>query len=1089
MASSVFLPPDQVRLVTICAHVDHGKTTLADNLIEANGIISERLAGTIRYLDSLEEEQRRGITMRASAIGLRHAYRSHQKKEQQGRQVPPTTDVVVHLLDSPGHMDFSTEVSSSLQCCDGCLLVVDAVEGMCARTHQVVREAYHHQLVPVLVINKVDRLCTNLCLSPTEAYLRLRSLIESINATCSAMLTSSSAEAGAEEPEENELQRWTFEPAKGNVIFASALYGWGFSIPSLSRSLFRQKIIPIKPILLKQYLFGDFKYKEENGKVLKWKNDSSEEPMFAEFGLKSLWTLYEGIATASAACGAGSNLFADGRIPNSHATNKNSQQAKITAKTPGMDQVLETLQSGSTANHAPPTTLDDLHTTLTRTGASTEDAVLRSLLRRYRPLSEVILDTVYEICPSPREASSKVRPRALAFTPPHPESFLSIQVAAQQCDISPTAPTVAHICKFMVTDKSNIRDPQLAEDRESSDSVLLGLARVLCGRLKTGDEYFVFGPKHQPDHVAPKRAVRLYLVMGSTFVLVNEVPAGHLCAIQNLEDVQLKTATLCNLPHGRPLQGFDRGIRPLVKVNVETVDPTETPLLERGLVKLSLADAAVEVTATSKGERLLACLGELHLEQSILDLKRVYCGKESMELRISDPIVEFGETTEWFEQETTDFMTFWDNSITAPPLRQTTIPPYNEEEGLEYAHRSRSRTIISGRVAAISLRTVPLKDSIYQALKHDNKLGSGQEEEILQLGTALGMTEGTPTDITAALAASICSIDDGGSALMESATLRQGLSVCGVESPNGEIYVPKREITVEKDDDKEVHDSVNGNGMSETQIAMDRYRGIKETIRQKGFSSTTDNSSTKTWSHAADQGALAIWRNQMRGSLVAGFRMALRAGPICEEPLRGVLVVLEGVEIAVHKDTTESAADDDYKCAKALSGGMVVSAIRSGIRCSLLTRPSRLMESHLKLTLHSSLAGIGSLYSVLSKRRGKVLEDSMVEGTDLLMITATIPHAESFGLAPEVIRQSSGEVTAPELIFSHWEQLDQDPFWIPTSLEEREDFGEISQNGDVSTGMDNTALKYIRQVRERKGLWVDSSRTVVAAEKQRTMKR
>lgn len=118
-----------------------------------------------------------------------------------------------------------------------------------------------------------------------------------------------------------------------------------------------------------------------------------------------------------------------------------------------------------------------------------------------------------------------------------------------------------------------------------------------------------------------------------------------------------------------------------------------------------------------------------------------------------------------------------------------------------------------------------------------------------------------------------------------------------------------------------------------------------------------------------------------------------------------------------------------------------------------------------------------------------MLEDSMVDGTDLFLISANLPHAESFGLAPELFRLSSGEVTAPELIFSHWGVLEQDPFWIPTSLEEREDFGEIQSSGDVSTGIDNTALNYIRKVRERKGLLVDSSKTVVAAEKQRTIKR
>jgi ribosome assembly protein 1 len=121
-----------------------------------------------------------------------------------------------------------------------------------------------------------------------------------------------------------------------------------------------------------------------------------------------------------------------------------------------------------------------------------------------------------------------------------------------------------------------------------------------------------------------------------------------------------------------------------------------------------------------------------------------------------------------------------------------------------------------------------------------------------------------------------------------------------------------------------------------------------------------------------------------------------------------------------------------YRASRPIAGGMVVSSLRSGIRCGMVSRPARLMEGHLRLTLHSSLSGLGALYQVLSKRRGKVIEDSMVDGTDLLMITALLPQAEAFGLTPELFEKTSGEVTAPEMLFSHWERLDVDPFWIPT---------------------------------------------------------
>ena len=97
------------------------------------------------------------------------------------------------------------------------------------------------------------------------------------------------------------------------------------------------------------------------------------------------------------------------------------------------------------------------------------------------------------------------------------------------------------------------------------------------------------------------------------------------------------------------------------------------------------------------------------------------------------------------------------------------------------------------------------------------------------------------------------------------------------------------------------------------------------------------------------------------------------------------------------------------------------------------TKPAWLVEGQLKLTLHSSLAGLGSLYAVLSKRRGRVLSYTMLDGTDLIRITAALHQAESFCLSPELPKKSSSEVTAPELVFSHWQVLDVDPFWIPTS--------------------------------------------------------
>ena len=189
--------------IGIIAHIDHGKTTMSDSLLAAAGLLSPTVAGEARSLDYWEEEQKRGITIKAANISLLH------EKEN----VP----YVINLIDTPGHVDFSGRVTRSLRAIDGAIVVVDAVEEVMVQTETVTRQAVEERVRPVLYINKVDRLIKELKLTPSQIQEKISRIIRDFNGLIDLYA----------EPEFKE--KWKVSFQDNTVALGSAKDRWGFN--------------------------------------------------------------------------------------------------------------------------------------------------------------------------------------------------------------------------------------------------------------------------------------------------------------------------------------------------------------------------------------------------------------------------------------------------------------------------------------------------------------------------------------------------------------------------------------------------------------------------------------------------------------------------------------------------------------------------------------------------------------------------------------------------------------------------------------------------------------------------------------------
>merc|ERR1712159_628263 len=208
-----------IRNMSVIAHVDHGKSTLTDSLIAKAGIISAADAGDKRNTDTRADEQERGITIKSTGVSLYFEANDNIKPliPKYDKNSDPNKGFLINLIDSPSHVDFSSEVTAALRVTDGALVVMDCVEGVCVQTETVLRQALQERVKPVVMINKMDRVILELQCDLEDTYLNFVKILENAN----VIIATYNDEA---------LGDCQVFPDHGTVAFGSGLQSWAFTL-------------------------------------------------------------------------------------------------------------------------------------------------------------------------------------------------------------------------------------------------------------------------------------------------------------------------------------------------------------------------------------------------------------------------------------------------------------------------------------------------------------------------------------------------------------------------------------------------------------------------------------------------------------------------------------------------------------------------------------------------------------------------------------------------------------------------------------------------------------------------------------------
>lgn len=609
--------PDFIRNVCILAHVDHGKTTIADSLLAINGIVSKRSAGQIRYLDDRLDEQQRGITMKSSAVSL--CYPNDDQK------------YIINLVDTPGHIDFSSEVSAAVRICDGALIVVDIIEGVCVQTKDAIKQAYDEQVKMILVINKIDRLIVELHKTVEEIFQSILRVIEDCNVTIAELCR---YDLENEEDEEEFL----FSPEKDNVIFACAIDGWGVTTRIICEMFY--DIVGETADSLNEKIWNfDYYVDSTTRKVVPGCLERKKENLFIQLCLKTIYYVYFTLM--------------------------------IRMEKDKLDVILKKLKIKNPTR--------EMHHNDSR-------VQVKAILQAWSPLASVILGHCVNVVPSPNNINAR-KIRHLTFGNRYFENDL-INVCCEKMmngmknSGDDEELSIAYVSKMFYINRRNLsqnkpkifipqrsrptdrgKQEQIKIEKQSKEEdvekkeevsphedepedVTIGLSRIFSGRLFVGQEMYFLNNSYTPVNALNNEKTKkfiikeLYLLLGRELVLTDSVSFGNICGIGGLDDIIIRSGTLSSSLQCLPLTEYFP-MEPIVRNTIEPVNPKDTPLLHQGLKQLMQSDSCVQVVVQESGELVLVTAGDVHLAKCLEDLRSKFI---KFEINVSKPMVSLRET-------------------------------------------------------------------------------------------------------------------------------------------------------------------------------------------------------------------------------------------------------------------------------------------------------------------------------------------------------------------------------------------------------------------------------------------------------------